>query len=126
MRHFVAYHNQKTMGYSCAEFREPRVQTRRPVEGLEGVTVWLLAGEGGSPKSYFLAAKFVASRCVPNVAANSKFPNLISGKGHLFKKSIPLNGTSLLKHVRKDSANFVRGFYETKSSSVISGLKALA
>jgi hypothetical protein len=126
LRHFIAYHNENNMGYSCFDIPEPRVQTSREVEGLEGVTVWLIAGEGDKPKSYFLAAKFVASRCEPNSIAGSKFPHLIAGPGHLFKKSIPLGGTSLIEQVRKESANFVRGFYETKDAVVISGLSALA
>jgi len=126
MRHFIAYHNQKNMGYSCVDIPEPRVQTSREVEGLEGVTVWLVAGEGEKPKSYYLAAKFVASRCEANAISGSRFPHLIAGLGQLFKKSIPLAGTALLEHVRKESANFVRGFYETKEASVISGLSQRA
>ena len=125
MRHFIAYHNEKNMG-PCVDIPEPRVQTRREVEGLEGVTVWLVAGEGEKPKSYFLAAKFVVCRCEPNSIAGSKFPHLITGPCHLFKKSILLSGTSLIEQVRKESANFVRGFYETKDAAVISGLNALA
>jgi hypothetical protein len=95
------------------------------VEGLEGVTVWLIAGEGEKPKAYFLAAKFVANRCESNSIPGSKFPHLIAGAGSLFKKNIPIGGTSFLAQVRKDSANFVRGFYETKDPLVVSGLNAL-
>ncbi|UZR30738.1 hypothetical protein [Methylococcus mesophilus] len=126
MRHFIAYHNQQKMGYSCADIPEPRVQTSREVEGLEGVTVWLVAGEGENPKAYFLAAKFVASHCERNSTSGSKFPYLIAGPGSLYKKSIPLGGTSVLAQIRKESANFVRGFYETKNPSIVSALNALA
>lgn len=125
MRHFIAYHNQKNMGYSCVDIPEPRVQTSREIEGLEGATVWLVAGEGEKPKSYYLAAKFVALRCEANAIPGSRFPNLIAGPGQLFKKSIPLAGTELLERVRKESANFVRGFYETKDPVVIAGLSSL-
>lgn len=114
------------MGYSCVDITEPRVQTSRSIEGLEGATVWLVAGEGKSPKSYYLAAKFVASRCGPNPISGSKFPNLITGEGNLFKKTVPLCGTALLELIRTESANFVRGFYEAKNAAVIVGLKALA
>lgn len=126
MRHFIAYHNEKNMGYSCTDILEPRVQTSRQVAGLEGVTVWLVAGEGSKPKSYFLTAKFVASRCEINSIPSSKFPHIIAGPGHLFKKSIPLDSTPLLEKVRKESANFVRGFYETKDLAVIASLTTLA
>lgn len=113
------------MGYSCTEIKTPRVQTRKPVEELEGATVWLIAGEGSSPKSYFLAATFVVSRCEPDSFPSSKFPNLIAGGGSLFGKRIPLDGTSLLGLVREESANFVRGLYETKNAMTISALQAL-
>jgi len=114
------------MGYSCAAIVEPRVQTRRPVAGLEGATVWLVAGEGERPKSYYLAAKFIASRCEPNFVSSSKFPNLIAGSGTLFANRIPINGTLLLAQIRQESANFIRGFYETTDAAIIAGLIALA
>ncbi|MFI3187359.1 MAG: hypothetical protein QX198_15400 [Methylococcaceae bacterium] len=130
MRHFIAYHNPKTMGYSCIDIPEPRVKTSRPVMGLEGVTVWLVAGEGESPKSYYLTAKFIASRCQTNVDPGAKLSNLIAGDhgdhGSLFKKSISITGTSLLELIQKESANFVRGFYESKDVNIISGLERLA
>lgn len=126
MRHFIAYHNQKIMGYSCVDIPEPHVQTSREVEGLEGVTVWLVAGEGEKPKSYYLAAKFVADRCEANSIPGSKFPHRIAGPGQLFKKSLPLGGKPILEEIRRESANFVRGFYETKDPLVISGLSQLA
>lgn len=74
LRHFIAYHNAKMMKYSCTDIPEPRVQIRKPVEGLEGVALWLVAGEGESPKSYFLAAAFVASRCEPGSFPAPNFP----------------------------------------------------
>ena len=100
--------------------------TSRSVVGLEGATVWLIAGEGEKPKSYFLAVRFVAGRCDPNSFPSAKFPHLIADTGSLFKKSISLKGMPLLDQVRKESANFLRGFYETKESSIISSLTGLA
>ena len=126
MRHFVAYHNAMTMGYSCTDISELHVQTNRPVHGLEGVTVWLIAGEGRSPKSYFLTSKFVATDCGLNLIPGTKFRNRISGLGTLFRKGVPLAGKPLLERVRKESANFVRGFYETTDLEVIEGLGVLA
>lgn len=115
------------MGYSCVDILEPRVKTSRPVMGLEGVTVWLVAGEGKSPKSYYLTAKFIASRCQTNVDPGAKLSNLIAGDhGALFKKSISITGTSLLELIQKESANFARGFYESKDVNIISGLERLA
>lgn len=125
MRHFVAYHNEKKMGYSCTTIPEPRVKTSNSVEGLEGVTVWLVAGEGERPKSYFLAAQFVASRCEPNSSSDLRLPHLIAGPGMLFGRRISIGGTALFALLQTESANFVRGFYETKNPTVIAGLKDL-
>lgn len=126
MRHFIAYHNAKDMGYSCIDIPEPRVRTGNDVEGLEGVTVWLVAGEGEAPKSYFLASKFVATRCETNFFPAPKRRNLIAGDGELFARRIPLDDTGLIELIRKESANFVRGLYETHNPTIVSALKALA
>lgn len=126
MRHFAAYHNAKRMGYSCTSIPEPRVKTSKSVSGLEGVTVWLIAGEGDSPKRYYLAAKFIASKCEPNRYPGSELPNQISGEGTLFGLSKPIDGTPLFDALRSKSANFVNGFYEIKDAAVVKSLQALA
>lgn len=126
MRHFIAYHNAKRMGHSCADIPDPRVQTARPVSGLEGVTVWLVAGEGQRPKSYFLCAKFLVSQCEANSIRGSEFPNVLRGKGRLFGTSIPLDGTKVLLRIQKESANFARGLFETRDLIVMSALSELA
>lgn len=124
MRHFIAYHNAKKMGYSCRSIPRPQVQTRVDVKGLEGVNVWLIAGEGGSPKTYFLAAHFIAEECQRNSFPSSEFPHLICGRGLLFGYRFPLRETALFRRLQTDSANFVRGFYETHDSNIVAGLKS--
>ena len=125
MRHFIAYHNAAKMLRSCKDFTRPQVRTKNLVEGLDGVTVWLIAGEGESPKSFFLASVFVANECKQGYFPEPALPNLIAGKGELFGYSIPLNESVLYKKLNKDSTNFRRGFYETHDISIIAGLKAL-
>lgn len=125
MRHFIAYHNEQKMRYSCTEIPVPRVKTSKSVSGLDGVTVWLIAGEGKSPKSYYLAAKFTATKCEPNLYPGTDLPNQISGEGTLFKKGILLNGSTLLKLLQNKSANFVNGFYESRDPTAIAYLEAL-
>jgi hypothetical protein len=124
MRHFIGYHNQKKMGYSCVEITTPRVQTRRFFHEIKDSTVWLIAGEGCRPKSYYLAARFIAAQCEPNPTKDSEFPYLVSGSGMLFHKNIPLDSSILLEKIRVDSANFVRGLYETQNREIISHLTA--
>lgn len=126
MRFFIAYHNEQGMGYSCTDIPYPRVKTRRPVKGLEGATVWLVAGEGKSPKSYYLAAKFIIDKCDPDKHLGTNLPNEISGPGLLLGRSIPLNATPLLAQLQRLSANFVNGLCELRDPSAVAALKALA
>ena len=114
------------MGYSCTDIRNPQVKTSKSVEGLEGSTVWLVAGEGKSPKSYYLAAKFTIEFCNPSKHVGTTLPNEVSGRGLLLGKSIRMNNSALLAQLQKLSANFVSGFCELSDASVIVGLKALA
>lgn len=126
MRYFLAYHNAKKMGYSCAAIPEPRVKTSKPVVGLEGATVWLVAGEGDSPKSYYLASRFVVDKCEPSKHLGTPLPNEVSGAGVLLRTSVCLDATPLLAQLRRLSANFVNGFFELRDPAAISALKALA
>lgn len=109
-----------------ARIPSPRVKTSKSVSGLEGVTVWLVAGEGESPKSYYLAAKFRAEKCETGLYRGTDLPNQISGEGSLFGKSISLAGTPLFTLLRRQSANFVNGFFEMHDPTAIAGLERLA
>lgn len=126
MRYFIGYHNEMKMGYSCMDIPNPRVKTSKPIEGLEGSTVWLIAGEGKSPKSYYLASKFTIEECATGKYPGTKLLNEVSGSGRLMNKTIPMNSTLLLSQLQKLSANFVNGFCELRDASVISSLTALA
>jgi hypothetical protein len=125
MRHFAAYHNAEKMKYSCTAIPEPRVKTLKPVASLEGVTVWLIAGEGKSPKRFYLTIKFIAKKCQSALYPGTEFPNQISGEGELLGLSIPLNGTPLLEALRTNSLSFRKGFYEIKCETVVKGLQSL-
>lgn len=125
LRYFIAYHNEQKMGYSCTDIPTPRVITSKPIDGLEGSTVWLIAGEGKSPKSYYLSAKFTVDRCEPDKYPGTKLPNEVSGTGLLLGKRIHLNTTPLLFQLQQLSANFVTGFCELKDATAITALMAL-
>jgi hypothetical protein len=125
LRYFLAYHNAKKMGYSCTAIPAPRVKTSKNVDGLEGATVWLVAGEGERPKSYYLASRFVIDNCEPNKYPGVKLCNEVSGPGVLLGTSVPLDGTSLLAQLQRLSANFVNGFFQLHEPSAIASLKAL-
>ena len=126
MRYFLAYHNAEKMGYSCTAITTPSVKTSKSVAGLEGSTVWLIAGEGKSLKNYFLASTFVVDKCEPDKYPRTKLANELSGAGTLLGTSVSLNMTPLLRELQRLSANFVNGFCELRDTTVISALKALA
>lgn len=126
MRHFIAYHNEQKMGYSCTDIPHPRAKTSKRIEELEGSNVWLVAGEGKSPKNYYLGAMFTVTKCETDKYPGTDLPNEVSGPGALFGTRICLNSTSLLIQLRKVSANFISGFCEVRGASEIAALKALA
>ena len=126
MRHFIAYHNSEKMTLPSTALTSPYVITKKSVSNLIGVTVWLIAGEGRSPKSYFLASRFVANKCEQNKSPGTDFPNKISGTGDLYGLSIPISGTKLLALIQEHSNNFRNGFHEVRDEEIIKMLTALA
>jgi len=125
LQYFIAYHNEQLTGILCTELPYPRVRTKKRVIGLEGSTVWLIAGVGLSPKSYYLASTFTIVKCEPDKYPGEKLPNEVSGRGHLLGMRVPLDGTDLLGKLKRQSANFVSGFCEIRDSTLISSLTAL-
>lgn len=113
------------MGYSSTAIAAPRVKTSKPVVGLEGSTVWLVAGEGKRPKSYYLASRFVITTCSPDKYTGTDLPNEVSGEGILFGARLNLDGLSILEDLRRVSANFVNGFFELRDPSVVVALCTL-
>jgi hypothetical protein len=88
LRNFIAYHNAQKEG-SCTAIPEPRVKTGKSVSGLEGVTVWLISGEGKKDKSYYLAATFIAKKCELNLYPGTGLDRR-SGKNLIFRTVIRL------------------------------------
>ena len=125
MRYFIGYHNEQKMGYSCINIPTPRLRTEKPVGGLEGSTVWVIAGEDKTPKNFYLAAKFSIQECAADKHPGTQLFNEVSGPGILLGKSIFMNGTPLLAQLQKLSANFRSGFCELQDASAITGLHAL-
>jgi len=124
MRHFIGYHNSEGMGYSSTTLTEPRIKTKKKVSGLNGATVWLIAGEGKSPKDYYIASSFIADTCSMGLYPGTEHPNQISGTGTLYKLKIPISGTSVLANIQQETNNFRNGFHEIKDPSLVSALEA--
>lgn len=125
MRHYFAYHNAKKMKYSSTTITEPHARTKKSIVGLEGVTVWLIAGEGTkSPKSFFISSMFIAEHCHTNKFTGD-LPNEISGEGTLYKLTKPITGTVLMDQLKDKTAN-LRYFQEIKDITIINSLLKLS
>ena len=61
MRHFVAYHNEKRMGYSAEDSDPQRLYTSKGIASI-GDVVWIFAGTGESPKRCTLRSRFVINQ----------------------------------------------------------------
>lgn len=125
MRHFFAYHNAEKRRFAGTSIREPRVRTSKNVLAAKGATVWLVSGEGRTPKSFFLVARFVAVDCMPNAHPHTELPHEVRGYGRTFGGSTPIRGR-LLDDIKRDSACFHRGFYEIQNADIISALESIA
>jgi hypothetical protein len=125
MRYYIGYHNEEKMGALDTSLRHPRVKTKKPVLGLEGSTVWLIAGVGSSPKSYYVASRFIIEKCEPDKYLGEKLPNQVSGEGKMLGRSVPLDRSDLLPELKRQSANFVSGFCQISDPNTIAGLKAI-
>lgn len=122
MRHWVQYHNAAVRGpyrYSRKEFG---IVTNKPVEKLRNDRVWLIGGEGGSRKQYFLYETFVVEN-VEEVEGPQR--NLArSSQGVAFKRPPRIDGFPWFNRLRKAAGNFAFGLQRIKNEDVIRGLEA--
>jgi hypothetical protein len=125
VRYFVAYHNEQKTKILCTNLPYPRVRTKKKVFGLEGSVVWMIAGAGKSPKSYYLVSTFIIDKFEPNKYPGDDLPNEVSGTGRLFGLSILLDQTSILEKLKRQTANFASGFFEINNSAIISEFESL-
>lgn len=108
MKHYVQYHNTDAQGgrpaASTARFQ---VFTKKPVQPLIGHTVWLVSGEGKSPKRYALEYAFV----VEGVTVGE--PNTAWGtQGQRFDPPLSLNGLPWCRDFVDSQTNFSLGLRE--------------
>jgi hypothetical protein len=125
MLYFTAYHNEQAEGILCTDLPYPRVRTRNKVLGLEGAVVWVVAGVGKSPKSYYLASTFIIEKCEPDKYPGDKLPHEVSGSGNLLGLRVRLDQT-LIENLKLKTANFARGFSEMRDLTIVAALKSLA
>jgi hypothetical protein len=125
MRHFVAYHSEKRMGYTAEESDPFGLYTSKNVSNPIGDTVWIIAGKGGTPKQYFLASWFVISKVTP--ANHPDFGLTLSGQeGGAFDPMPRLDVMEWFPDFRRRMANFSIGLTELRQPAVIEALRQVA
>jgi putative restriction endonuclease len=115
MKHYVQYHNTDKQGGRPELGRgEYRIFSSKSLRHLPGNRVWLISGEGKSPKSYFLEYTFVVD------AIGAGKTNVARGRdGFRFDPPIPLNGLAWFKHFQVSQQNFSLGLREIDEPTVI-------
>lgn len=126
MRHFIQYHNTEKMGYSASAMLDPRMFTDKSVRYLSSNAVWLISGEGKSPKTFYLAAVFKPNRTSMGTYDHPSFKNAAYGIGHIFGETIKLNGMPWFETLKAVQHNFKNGLFEVTDSKVIDELRRLA
>jgi len=122
----MQYHNTEKMGYSASSLLDPRAFTNNPVDELPNNALWLISGEGKSPKEFFLAAVFKVYQAKTNCYDHPLFKNAAYGHGHIFGETIRLNGLSWFESFKKSMSNFKYGLCEIEEKDVIVELRKLA
>src|SRR5680860_319534 len=124
MREFVQYHNVKKMGFSASKLGEPKLHTDKSVSSLSSNRVWLISGEGCSPKDFYLAAVFKVNKVSAGTYDHPKYKNSAYGTGHIIGESIKLNGLPWFEALKSNLNNFKNGLSEINNSDIIKGLES--
>ncbi len=87
-RHFVQYHNVDQMGGPPTD--PFCVWTNKETELDEGDRIWLVVGDGGCPKRFYLYSTFIVRQI--ESCLHRGFRTRIRGiNGKVFDRSVPLN-----------------------------------
>jgi hypothetical protein len=101
-----------------------RVYTSKSVDDLSGNTVWVIAGQGSSPKQYTLSSVFIVSDV--GEADHPDFKNFARGDGHRFDPPPEVNDLDWFTELRKKMANFSFGLQEITEQNHVHKLLELA
>lgn len=128
MQHFAAYHNTERMGRSLAEADPLRVGTSRRVDHLPGNAVWMIVGEGESPKTFLLGSVFVVNEIAEKEGdhLSGGFRRFARGDGYTFHPHVPLNNLDWFPDFKKSMASFSLGVHRIADEAHIRALQELA
>ena len=124
MHHYIAYHNARKMGRPLLDDEPLRLLTRKPVRPLLDNTVWLITGEGTSPRRYALGSVFLVTEV--GDTAEDGFTHYASGPGHVFRPPVPVTDTPWFPEVIRATGHFGFGVQQVKHEAVIASLLQLA
>lgn len=125
MRHFIAYHSETRMGYSAEDSDPFGLYTSKNVSNPVGDVVWIIAGQGDSPKQYSLSSWFIVSKVTK--ADHPDFGFTFSGeKGGAFDPMPRLDQLEWFPAFRKRMANFSIGLTELRQPEIIEALREVA
>jgi hypothetical protein len=126
MKNFIQYHNVERMSYSASKLSEPKLYTDKSVKNLSSSRVWLISGEGTSPKQFYLAAVFKVNRVSTGTFDHPDFKNSAYGNGHIIGEKIELNGLAWFEKLKAKLNNFKNGLTEITDPYLIKELETLA
>lgn len=125
MTEFVVYHNPSRMGYSALDVDALSIVTNKPAAGAKGSRVWLITGEGRSPKQYFIRGIFTVDSV--SRSDHPKFKIQVAGTaGKLFDPMIRIDAHAWFPQFRHSQGNFAFGFNSINDPVIVDGLRKAA
>lgn len=113
------------MGYSAEESDPLGLYTSKNISNLIGDVVWIISGQGGSPKQYFLSSWFVISKVT--AADHPDFGFTLSGEeGGAFDPMPRLDQLEWFPAFRQRMANFSIGLTELRQPEIIEAFRQVA
>jgi hypothetical protein len=124
MRHFVAYHRADRMGYDAEACDSFSHYTNKRIKNLIGDTVWVITGEPGYPKQYYLVSCFIVEAITP--ADHGDFGLILRGQGRKLEPMAHLNDLDWFPQFRRRMGNFALGLQRVKDPEIIAAFHQLA
>jgi len=126
-KHYAAYHNVAKMGRTLQQGDPCRVISSKPLQKLEGATVWMIVGEGvkgQSRKAFSLGSVFSVTETGDN-DDNDQFKHYACGTGTAFDPPIPLSNQPWFDEFRKSVRSF-QGIHPINNPNHIAALQQLS
>jgi hypothetical protein len=125
MSEYVVYHNPGRMGYSARDVDVLSIVTNKSATGAKGARVWLITGEGKSPKQYYLRGVFTVESV--SKSTHPEFKIQVAGSaGKLFDPMVRIDTQPWFNQFRSSQGNFGLGFQPINDPVVVRGLRGVA